>query len=281
MNRDRELLDLCARIFRDPAALIEVTRMRMAPGFRLPQHSHADLLQCDVAVGCGGAWIANGRRVVPQAVSAIVFYPHQRHGYELTAKRADAEIYSFKLRVSARWPAVQKRIFPSYFANVTGEEPLTQAFRRLARLSTLRSLGTPLAAVALSEILCLWPREPSPRARAPVSRGSGHDERLEPALDLIESQLTQPLDLAGLAAAAHLSPRHFARRFRALYGCSPHAFVTARRVERAGELLTQSALNVTDVADAMGFPSIHTFSRWFHHETGTTPTQFRQKPARL
>lgn len=255
--------------------------MRIGAGFTLPLHSHATLLQCDLALGCGGAWLLNGRRIVPQNASAIVFYPHQRHGYELTAKRPGAEIYSFKLRVATSWPAIRARIFPSYFANVTGEEPLLQAFRRLARLNTLRSLNTPLAAVALSEILCLWPREAKPRARTPLKSGAAHDERLEPALDLIESELAQPPDLARLATAAHLSPRHFARRFRALYGCSPHAFVTARRVERAGELLTQAALTVTDVAEALGFPSIHTFSRWFHHETGSTPTQYRQKPSRL
>ena len=278
---DRDLRELCARIFRDPGMLLQVTRMRIGAGFRLPPHAHSSILQFDIAVECGGGWIVNGRKVVPQAVSAIVFYPRQQHGYELTAKKPDAEIYGFKLRVAPHWPIVRQRLFPPFVANVAGEEPLLQAFRRLARLNTLRSLATPLAAVALSEVLCLWPRAAQPRTRGTLHPAPAHDERFEPALDLIESHLAQPLGLKSLASAAHLSPRHFARRFRALYGCSAHAYVTARRIERAGELLSQQALSVTEIAEALGFPSIHTFSRWFRHETGATPTAFRRQPAPL
>jgi AraC-like DNA-binding protein len=277
---DRDLRDLCARIFRNPGMLLQVTRLRVGDGFRLTPHAHNSILQFDVAVGCSGGWIVNGRKVAAQAVSAIVFYPRQQHGYELTAKRPDAEIYGFKLRVAAHWPIVRKRLFPTFVANVSGEEPLLQAFRRLARLNTLRSLAAPLGAVALSEVLCLWPRSTQSRARI-VEQGAAQDERLERALELIESRLAQPPALKELASAAHLSPRHFARRFRALYGCSAHDFVTARRIERSGELLTRASYSVTEIAESLGFPSIHTFSRWFRHETGATPTEYRQKPASL
>src|SRR4051794_22413677 len=119
----RKLLDLCSRVIRNPERVVQVSRLSIGRGFQLEPHSHASILQLDVGVGCGGAWILNGRRIVPQAVSAIVFYPRQKHGYELTAKRVDAEVYSFKLQVAPGWPALRTRIFPSFCAKLPGEEP--------------------------------------------------------------------------------------------------------------------------------------------------------------
>jgi AraC family transcriptional regulator len=40
-----------------------------------------------------------------------------------------------------------------------------------------------------------------------------------------------------MAAAARLSPYHFARQFKAATGLPPHRYVIARRVERAKQLL--------------------------------------------
>jgi AraC family transcriptional regulator len=72
-----------------------------------------------------------------------------------------------------------------------------------------------------------------------------------------------------------------ARRFRAACGCTPYAFVTAKRLARAKELLLQGRLNVSEVAEALGFPNIHTFSRWFRREAGIPPRVFRQRPTVL
>ena len=279
-GKDSALLDLCARIMRDPSRLIQVTRLRIGAGFQLAPHAHNSLLQCDLAVNCGGLWIVNGRKCVPQSVSAIAFYPRQQHGYELSARRPDAEIYGFKLRIEAGWPAIRLRAFAAFAAHVAGEEPLIQALRRLARLNTAGNLHSPLAAVTLCEILCRWPGATPARAHT-VIHGAAHDEQMEPAMTLIESDLAQSPNLSQLASAAHLSPRHFARRFRALYGRSPHTYIASRRAERAGELLSQGNLSVTAIAETLGFPSIHTFSRWFRQHTGATPTAFRQRPSIL
>ncbi|MBA3847504.1 MAG: helix-turn-helix transcriptional regulator, partial [Planctomycetes bacterium] len=89
----------------------------------------------------------------------------------------------------------------------------------------------------------------------------------------------RPPGLSELALHVGVSPRHLARRFAALTGVSPRAWADARRVARARELLTQGRLNVTAAAEALGFASIHAFSRWFHRRVGRSPSAFRERPS--
>jgi AraC-like DNA-binding protein len=278
-NSDRALLDLCAHVVRQPERLSEVGRVPVAPGGKIAiaRHRHPNMMQMDLALGCAGSWTIAGKTVAPHAVTALVFYPNVEHGYAITARRPDAEIYNFKLRVSPQWPALKTKVFAPQVLSFTGEESLLRAMRRLVRLSPMRGAAQPMLAATLVEILCLWPRS-TETAEVPAFRGTELDSRIEAAIALIEQRLAQPPDLEELATAAHLSPRHLVRLFESTCGTTPHAYITARRVARARELLAQGQLNVTQAADALGFPSIHTFSRWFLRETKVTPAAFRASP---
>ena len=103
---------------------------------------------------------------------------------------------------------------------------------------------------------------------------------LRRARDRIDRDFAQPLDVAAIAAAVHLSPAHFSRRFRAAYGESPHQYLMTRRIERACALLREGA-SVTDACMRVGCSSLGSFSRRFSDLVGTTPTAYRvaQHPA--
>src|SRR5699024_11833883 len=74
-----------------------------------------------------------------------------------------------------------------------------------------------------------------------------------------------------------MSPAHFSRRFRALFGETPHRHLQRRRVERACALLRDTTLPVTDVALAVGFASLGTFSRTFTAIVGRSPSRYRRE----
>ena len=278
--RERALRQLCAEVFRDPRRVVQATNLAIANGFTLETHRHHDLLQMDLAVGCGGAWTCNARSLPVRGATTAVFYPGQEHSYALASRRPGAAVLSFKLRVNRRWEALGARIFPAYVPELAGEEPLARALRQVARLAAIENLRPPLLAVALSEALCLWPAGGGSTPIQP-SAGEGGDPRIERALERIETRLARPPSLEELADMLNVSPRHLARRFRALLGCTPHDYLTARRLARAKELLAQGAFNVTQVAEVLGFPTIHTFSRWFRREAGLTPQDYRRKPGVL
>jgi AraC-like DNA-binding protein len=87
----------------------------------------------------------------------------------------------------------------------------------------------------------------------------------------------QPLDLARLARVAEVSEAHFSRSFRATFGETPHRYLQRRRVERAMFLLRTTDHRVTDICFEVGFSSLGTFSRTFHHVVGESPTVFRMR----
>jgi AraC-like DNA-binding protein len=100
---------------------------------------------------------------------------------------------------------------------------------------------------------------------------------LRRARDLMDRQYAQPLDVAGLARAALMSPAHFSRRFRAAYGETPYSYLMTRRIERAKSLLRLGELSVTEVCLEVGCTSLGSFSARFTELVGETPTAYRAR----
>ena len=89
-------------------------------------------------------------------------------------------------------------------------------------------------------------------------------------------RLGEPLDVATLAGHALVSPRTFARRFRAETGTTPHRWLLNQRVLEARRLLESTDMPVEDVASACGFGSGASLRAHFRDQTGTSPTAYRQ-----
>jgi transcriptional regulator GlxA family with amidase domain len=80
-----------------------------------------------------------------------------------------------------------------------------------------------------------------------------------------------------LAAHAHMSPRHFARVFRAEVGATPAVYVERTRVEAARRLLETTALSLDEIALATGFGTVDTFRRAFARRVGAGPGAYRER----
>lgn len=103
------------------------------------------------------------------------------------------------------------------------------------------------------------------------------------ARDLAHSRYADPLDVATLAARAHVSPSHFARSFREAYGATPHQYLLARRMERAALLLRETDRPVTEISLDVGFSSLGSFSATFSRWLGVSPSAYRagNEPVRI
>ncbi|MET0426022.1 MAG: helix-turn-helix transcriptional regulator [Actinoplanes sp.] len=103
------------------------------------------------------------------------------------------------------------------------------------------------------------------------------------ARDAIDRAYAEPLDVAAIAAVAHLSPAHFSRCFRAVFGETPHRYLQRRRIERAMRLLRETDRSVTDICVDVGCTSLGTFSRTFREIVGETPSGYRRdhRPATM
>jgi len=72
-----------------------------------------------------------------------------------------------------------------------------------------------------------------------------------------------------------MSPAHFSRCFRTVFGETPHRYLQRRRIERAMFRLRDTGRSVTDICMEVGFTSLGTFSRTFREIVGETPSDYR------
>lgn len=86
--------------------------------------------------------------------------------------------------------------------------------------------------------------------------------------------------LAALAARAGLSPRHFARLFKAEIGQTPASWVECIRVDAARARL-EAGERPKQVAAACGFGDVDTFRRAFQRQAGVTPADYRRSYEKL
>jgi len=101
------------------------------------------------------------------------------------------------------------------------------------------------------------------------------NRRLLRARDAMDRAYAEPIDVPAVAAVAHISPAHFSRTFRAVFGETPHRYLQRRRVERSMFLLRETERSVTDVCLDVGFTSLGTFSRTLREIVGETPSGYR------
>jgi transcriptional regulator GlxA family with amidase domain len=80
-----------------------------------------------------------------------------------------------------------------------------------------------------------------------------------------------------LATRVSMSPRHFARVFRADVGCTPAAYVEQVRVEVARRLLETTGFTIDEVAATAGFGTPETLRRAFARRVGASPTEYRDR----
>ena len=70
-------------------------------------------------------------------------------------------------------------------------------------------------------------------------------------------------------------------RLKTLTGMGANEYVNKLRIEKAMELLRQSDLNMTEIAERTGFSTSRYFSTAFKKYTGITPTQYKESPDSL
>jgi AraC-like DNA-binding protein len=119
-------------------------------------------------------------------------------------------------------------------------------------------------------------------ARVPAARAATRAElfrRLLRGRDYLHSEHDGAISLAAAARAACLSAFHFHRGFSRAFEQTPHAYLTALRLERSRRLL-EAGSPVIEAALGVGFSSPSAFSRLFRSRYGELPSTVRRKFAR-
>jgi transcriptional regulator GlxA family with amidase domain len=131
---------------------------------------------------------------------------------------------------------------------------------------------------AIAGWLVVFVRRPGGQAQfsAQLLAQPARSAAIEQVRRWLPDHLGDDLTVEALARRARMSPRSFARAFRAETGTTPAAHVEALRVEAARRLLETTDLTVAAVAAAVGIRRAETLHRAFRRRVGTTPDRYRQ-----
>lgn len=281
MTIEKALLEVCGLLFREPERIIQFhCHRRRATPWRNKAHQHEDLVQFDLIEGFKGELRWKDRRVLISGTMAFVMYPGVRHQYQLVPARRMARYFSLKLQLPPELQLLKTRCLPAIQRAPRNGPVLVEALLQMERINIAVRRRTPLLVAKLAEILSLWPRGDAGKIEEwalPDLDGFAY-QQVERAIAFVEDSVDRPVAVGDMARRVGLSPRQMERRFHATLGLTPRMFIESRRLITAKEALADKTRSTTEVADALGFSSIHTFSRWFTRLTGRPPSRYRARP---
>ena len=179
--------------------------------------------------------------------------------------------------LAARYPAVQVDPSVLYVDNgklITGAGTAAGVD---ALLHLVRREWGAAAANALAREMVVPPHRDGGQAQfidAPVP--ACEDDLLGVVLAWASAHLADELSVELLARRALMSPRNFARRFKATTGTTPHAWLLARRLAAAEALLEDTDAPVEEVARLVGFGTAAGLREQFTRRRGVSPRAYRQ-----
>ena len=104
---------------------------------------------------------------------------------------------------------------------------------------------------------------------------AAHDDIVNAAFYFNENY-SQPISIEEYAAQHHFSTAWFTRGFKQYTGVTPAQYIQSLRMTNAQYLLEQSAHNVSEIANIVGYDNPLYFSRLFKKHFGISPAQYRK-----
>ncbi|XWN33451.1 MAG: GlxA family transcriptional regulator [Devosia sp.] len=137
--------------------------------------------------------------------------------------------------------------------------------------------GAKIARFVAADILYGTVRPAGTRQSNPLSWDpTVRDGRLRQAIELMETNLEDPLAVPELASAVGLSVRQLQNLAQRHFGETLSERYLAIRLNAARNMLMYGEMSITEIVVSTGFSSAPTFSRAFRRHFKTTPSQYRR-----
>ena len=139
-----------------------------------------------------------------------------------------------------------------------------------------------IMAIDTQEDICIWISHALDDFIESVysSRDAKKMSQLKPAIEFMQYHYYQPLTLADVAKAAHLSVSRLAHLFREQMGMTIVDYLTNVRINHAKRMLLTTENNCTRICYEVGYNNQSYFTRVFKQITGMTPREFRNQNKR-
>jgi transcriptional regulator GlxA family with amidase domain len=135
------------------------------------------------------------------------------------------------------------------------------------------------AALTIARHLVLFLRRPGNQSQFSATLAAQQPKRepLREVQRLVLEDVAGEHSVEAMATRAHMSPRHFARAFRAETGLTPARYVERVRLEAARRRLEDGAEPIAVVATRCGFGTAETMRRAFLRTLEVGPAEYRRR----
>ena len=106
-------------------------------------------------------------------------------------------------------------------------------------------------------------------------RGKDSLDKLKQVIGYIHQNYTGVISLQTLSKICYMSPNYFCHYFKQEIGKTPISFINEYRIEKACEMLSETALPVSEISFSFGFENFSYFIRKFREYKGVTPKKYR------
>ncbi len=103
----------------------------------------------------------------------------------------------------------------------------------------------------------------------------GGDEQMQKVLSCMHTEFNKPINIQKYAEMCYLSEDRFIRMFKKRIGIPPYRYQLKIRIQRAVEMLENSAITVAQCGEAVGFHDNAYFCRIFKKFTGHPPSFYQ------
>jgi len=243
-------------------------------------------------------WIVNGRRLVVDEHSFLVLHDGQKYSLNIDTQRPvetccvfferdfverivqDATT-SVQASLDSPLRAAPRLYFLSRLQRDSKSTFLPQIWSLAKRCSgDIQPSSFEEDFLLLSEkLVLLYDQISTEIARVPAMRAATRKEvyrRLQIAKEYMHGTTDRPLSLESVSKEACLSRYHMHRAFTKVFGQTPHAYITALRLQRAWTLLKDGRA-VTEVCTELGLSSLSSFTRLFKNHYGEVPSSLSRK----
>lgn len=237
--------------------------------------SHASPRLVFIAKGAGRITVAG--LTSGYGPNNLIFIPARTmYGFEV-GPTVFGQMLQIPEAMATEWPEEPVHL---RLRDVVAQKELAQLFDGLEReLKSARAGHTRAAHYQLGLLSVFFERQLANRGPDPADqRAHTSAARLVSAFaDLVERDFRSGQGVRDYAAHLGVTPTHLTRCCKMTCGRSALSLINDRVLYEARLLLRETDTPVKTIARDLGFTSAAYFSRAFHAETGTTPSDFRKK----
>ncbi|MEF3304596.1 AraC family transcriptional regulator [Paenibacillus sp. GYB003] len=107
-----------------------------------------------------------------------------------------------------------------------------------------------------------------------IAMANYNDTLVGQMIDYMRANIRENLTIEQLCSAFGMGRTRMVTLFKTATGLGTIAYFQKLKIEHAKTIIRHRTLRMTEVAEEVGFASVHHFSRSFKKETGLTPTEY-------